>query len=153
MRISDWSSDVCSSDLQIVNDSSFTVRTMGWFVLATVPITIAIAVLSIREGKAPSQVHEAKLRDYLGLFSLRSTRLLLAVQLFIGLALGISAAVFLFFFTMLKAVPFEYVGLLFVGFYFVGVITAPLWSMLANSIGKHSALMLGSAGFASYMLQ
>src|SRR3546814_8678797 len=96
---------------QIVNDSSFTVRTMGWFVLATVPITIAIAVLSIREGEAPSQVHEAKLRDYLGLFSLRSTRLLLAVQLLIGLALGISAAVFLFFFTMLKAVPLEYVGL------------------------------------------
>src|SRR3546814_17601234 len=51
---------------QMVNDSSFTGRTMGGFVLATVPITIAIAVLSIREGKAPSQVHEAKLRDYLG---------------------------------------------------------------------------------------
>src|SRR3546814_7497697 len=111
MRISDWSSDVCSSDLQIVNDSSFTVRTMGWFVLATVPITIAIAVLSIREGKAPSQVHEAKLRDYLGLFSLRSKRLLLAVQLFIGLALGISAAAFLFFLPMLKDVQFAYVGL------------------------------------------
>src|SRR3546814_6672517 len=53
---------------------------------------------------------------------------------------------------MLKAVPFEYVGLQFVGFYIVGVITAPLWSMLANRIGKHRALMLGSAGFASYML-
>src|SRR3546814_13248205 len=53
---------------------------------------------------------------------------------------------------MLKAVPFEYFGLQFVGFYSVGVITAPLWSMLANRIGKHRALMLGSAGFASYML-
>src|SRR3546814_13821187 len=117
MRISDWSSDVCSSDLQIVNDSSFTVRTMGWFVLATVPITIAIAVLSIREGKAPSQVHEAKLRDYLGLFSLRPTRLLLAVQLFIGLALGIRAAVFLFLFILLIAVPFSDVGLPFFWFF------------------------------------
>src|SRR3546814_20132606 len=43
---------------QIANDSSVTVRAMVWFVLATVPITLAIAVLSIREGEAPSQVHE-----------------------------------------------------------------------------------------------
>src|SRR3546814_12453858 len=92
---------------QMANDNSFTVRAMGWFVLATVPITLAIAVLSIREGEAPSQVHEAKLRDYLGLFSLRSTRLLLAVQLLLGLALGISAAVFLFFFTLFKAAPLD----------------------------------------------
>src|SRR3546814_11053271 len=32
---------------QIANDSSFTVRAMGWFVLATVPITLALAVLSL----------------------------------------------------------------------------------------------------------
>jgi Na+/melibiose symporter-like transporter len=137
---------------RIANDSSFTVRTMGWFVLATVPITIAVALIAVREPDRPQQTHTARLTDYLGLLRVRSTRLLLLTQMQIGLGLGISAAVFLFFFTMLKGVPREYVGLQFVGFYIVGICTAPLWSMLANRIGKHRALMFGSFGFGSYML-
>jgi len=136
---------------QIANDSGFTVRAMGWFVLATTPITVAIAIFSLREGSSTQQAHNARLADYLGLLRVRSTRLLLLTQILIGLGLGVSAAVFLFFFTMLKNVPREYVGLQFVGFYLVGVCTAPVWSMLANRIGKHRALMLGSFGFASYM--
>lgn len=137
---------------RIANDSSFTVRTMGWFVLATVPVTVLIATVAVREPVRPQEAHVGRLSDYLGLLRVRSTRLLLLTQLMIGLGLGISAAVFLFFFTMLKAVPREYVGLQFVGFYIVGICTAPLWSMLANRIGKHRALTWGSAGFASYML-
>lgn len=137
---------------QIANDSAFTVRTMGWFVLASVPVTILVTVLFVREGDVPTASHTAKLRDYLGLFGLSSTRKLLLTQLLVGLGLGISAAVFLFFFTMLKGVPFEYVGLQFVCFYLVGVSTAPLWSWLANRIGKHRALAIGCVGFAAYML-
>lgn len=137
---------------RIANDSGFTVRTMGWFVLASVPVTVLITTVFVREGKVAPPAHHASLRDYLGLFKIASTRLLLIAQLLIGLGLGISAAVFLFFFTMQKQVPFEYVGLQFVGFYIVGIATAPLWSMVANRIGKHRALMFGSIGFAAYML-
>ncbi len=137
---------------RIANDSGFTVRTMGWFVLASVPATVLITTVFVREGKVAPPAHHASLRDYLGLFKIASTRLLLIAQLLIGLGLGISAAVFLFFFTMQKQVPFEYVGLQFVGFYIVGIATAPLWSMVANRIGKHRALMFGSIGFATYML-
>lgn len=137
---------------RIANDSSFTVRTMGWFILASVPVTIAACVACVREGDAPVQGHAARLRDYLGLFTLSSTRLLLLTQLLVGLGLGISAAVFLFFFTMLKQVPFAYVGLQFVAFYIVGVITAPVWSLIANRIGRHRALALGCCGFAAYMM-
>ena len=122
---------------RIANDSSFTVRTMGWFILASVPLTIAVTVAAVREGDAPKQGHTARLHDYLGLFGLSSTRLLLITQLCVGLGLGISAAVFLFFFTMLKQVPFAYVGLQFVAFYVVGVATAPVWSMISNRIGRH----------------
>jgi Na+/melibiose symporter-like transporter len=137
---------------RIANDSGFTVRTMGWFVLATVPVTILVAVLAIREPDRLQQTHGGRAADYFSLLTVRSTRLVLLAQVLIGLGLGISAAVFLFFFTMLKGVPREYVGLQFVGFYIVGICAAPLWSMLANRIGKHRALMYGSIGFASYML-
>lgn len=137
---------------RIANDSSFTVRTMGWFILASVPLTIAVTVAAVREGDAPKQAHTARLHDYLGLFRLSSTRLLLLTQLCVGLGLGISAAVFLFFFTMLKQVPFAYVGLQFVAFYVVGVATAPVWSMISNRIGRHRALAIGCCGFATYMV-
>ena len=137
---------------RIANDSGFTVRTMGWFVLTTVPVTVLVAVVTVREPERLQQTHSARLTDYLSLLRVRSTRLLLLTQLMIGLGLGISAAVFLFFLTMLKAVPREYVGLQFVGFYIVGICAAPLWSMLANRIGKHRALAFGTTGFASYML-
>ena len=137
---------------EIANDSAFTVRTMGWFVLASVPVTVAFAVLFVREGSAPVEQHTARLRDYFGVFNLSSTRRLLLTQLLVGLALGISAAVFIFFFTMLKRIPFEYVGLQFVSFYIIGMAAAPLWSMLANRIGKHRALTIACIGFAAYML-
>ena len=137
---------------RIANDSDFTIHTMGWFVLACVPVTILTAVLAVREGRSVRHTHAARLGDYMDLLALASTRLMLLTQLAIGLALGVSAAVFLFFFTMLKRVPFEFVGLQFVGFYIVGAATAPLWSMLSNRIGKHRALMFGSVGFAAYML-
>jgi Na+/melibiose symporter-like transporter len=137
---------------RIAGDSGFTVRTMGWFVLASLPVTILIAVGAVREPERLQAAHGAKLADYFSLLRLRSTRLLLLTQIMLGLGLGISAAVFLFFFTMLKGVPREYVGLQFVGFYIVGICAAPLWSALANRIGKHRALVLGAAGFSSYML-
>jgi glycoside/pentoside/hexuronide:cation symporter, GPH family len=137
---------------RIADDSSFTVRTMGWFILATVPVTIAVAVRFVREGDAPVQNREARVRDYMSLFALSSTRRLLLTQLLVGLGLGISAAVFLFFFTMLKQVPFAYVGLQFVAFYIVGVLTAPVWSTIANHIGRHRAMAIGCCGFAAYMV-
>lgn len=137
---------------KIANDSGFTVRVMGWFALIMTPITILIAFFSYREGESVRHTHGASLSDYLGLTKLHSVRTLLLAQILIGLGLGISAAVFLFFFTISKDVPREYVGLQFVGFYIVGILSAPLWSNLANRIGKHRALIYGSIGFASYML-
>lgn len=137
---------------RIANDSAFTVIAMGWFVLASTPVTIVLTLAAVREPPSLRRPHTAALADYFGLLRVRSTRLLLLTQILIGLALGISAAVFLFFFTILKAVPREFVGLQFVGFYIVGICAAPLWSSLANRLGKHRALMFGCFGFATYML-
>jgi Na+/melibiose symporter-like transporter len=60
--------------------------------------------------------------------------------------------VFIFFFTILKQVSREYVGLQFVGFYIVGICAAPVWTLVANRVGKHRALAYGACGFAAYML-
>jgi len=137
---------------RIANDSSFTVRAMGWFIICCVPVSILIAALTVKEGETAEPTHSGGLSDYRDLLSLPSTRLVLGTQLMLGLGLGVSAAVFLFQFTMIKQVPFEYVGLQFVAFYIVGACTAPLWSMLSNRFGKHRALVFGAAGFGTYML-
>jgi GPH family glycoside/pentoside/hexuronide:cation symporter len=136
----------------IAGDGGFTVRVMGWFVLVTTPITIMIALPGLREGLRPHVLHKTGFADYLTLLRVGSTRQLLLVQALLGLGLGISAAVFIFFFTILKQVPREYIGLQFVSFYIVGICSAPLWTLVANRVGKHRALGLGALGFSSYML-
>jgi Na+/melibiose symporter-like transporter len=136
----------------IAGDSGVTVHVMGWFVLVATPITIGIALTGAREGSRPRVLHKTSFVDYLTLLRVQSTRQILLVQALLGLGLGISAAVFIFFFTILKHVPREYIGLQFVSFYIVGICTAPLWTLVANRFGKHRALGLGALGFSSYML-
>jgi Na+/melibiose symporter-like transporter len=136
----------------IAGDSGFTVRVMGWFVLVTTPISIVVALTGPREGSHLRDLRKSSFADHLTLLRVPSTRQILLAQALLGLGLGISAAVFIFFFTILKQVSREYVGLQFVGFYIVGICAAPVWTMVANRVGKHRALALGAFGFASYML-
>jgi Na+/melibiose symporter-like transporter len=134
------------------NDSRFTVQTMGIFIVLSVPVTALICFALVREGPQTGPSSHPPIRAYFDLFGLDSTRRILLTQLLIGLGLGVSASVFLFFFTMIKQVPFALVGMQLAAFYVVSIIAAPLWSMLSNRIGKHRALMYGALGFAAYML-
>jgi Na+/melibiose symporter-like transporter len=133
-------------------DGRLTVRTMGWFVLVTLPITVLICVMRVRESNLGHRSHVASLADYRSLLSLSSTRLLLLAQILIGTAGGIASAVFIFFFTMIKHVPRDYVGLQFLILTFASMTSAILWSWVANRIGKHRALIVGCAVYAGYLL-
>jgi GPH family glycoside/pentoside/hexuronide:cation symporter len=136
----------------IAGDSGFTVRVMGWFVLVTTPITIVVALTGPRESSHRRVLHKSSFVDYLTLLRVPSTRQILLAQALLGMGLGISGAVFIFFFTILKQVSREYVGLQFVGFYIVGICAAPVWTAVANRVGKHRALGFGALGFSSYMI-
>jgi len=137
---------------RMAQDPGFTVRTMGWFVVVTLPLTALLCVARVRESGTARTSHVASLADYRSLLSLSSTRLLLLAQILVGMAGGIASAVFIFFFTMIKHVPREYVGVQFLILTFGSMTSAVLWSWLANRIGKHRALIVGCFLYSAYLV-
>jgi len=133
-------------------DGDVTVRAMGWFVLLTAPITIITALAFVRGGKREIPVHTAKMADYVSLLRLRSARLLLGSVMMIGLGLGISSAVFVFYFTTVKDVGRDTFSLILAWMFTINILSSPFWAWIGNRIGKHRALALGCTGTALYLL-
>ncbi|NJO33942.1 MAG: MFS transporter, partial [Rhodospirillales bacterium] len=90
-------------------DQTVTVRSMGLLILVLTPITIIAATIMVPDpARTGKQGHQhLPIAAYLSLFRLKSTRLLLLTVLFNGLALGISASVFVFFFQLMKNISAE----------------------------------------------
>jgi Na+/melibiose symporter-like transporter len=133
--------------------ADLTVQIMGVSIVATTPLTIAVALIAVRDtSRQMPGARQIRLRDYFGLFRLASVRYLLAAVMMTGLGLGVSAAAFIFFFTILKGISAEQIGLMLAGFFVVNIFAAPAWARIGNRIGKHRALALGGVGTAFYML-
>jgi len=94
----------------------------------------------------------AKLRDYLSLFQLRSTCMLILSVMLMGLGVGITSAVFVFFFVTLKDIPVTQISLMLGGFFVVNVCAAPVWAKFGNLVGKHRALAIGCLGTMTYQI-
>src|SRR3546814_832649 len=81
----------------------------------------------------------------------RTVQKLLACEGLLGLAGGATSTLALFFFTRSKGLEPADVGLLFIGHFLVGLACPPLWSWLANRVGKHRALAFASLAYATLM--
>lgn len=133
-------------------DQTITVRIMGIAIVVATPITILVSLLMVRDdSRTRLGGAHVSLGEYLSLFRLRSVRFLLVSTLFTGLGLGVSSSVFIFFFSILKDITAEEVGLVLAGFFVVNICAAPAWAWIGNRIGKHRALALGGLGTAIYM--
>jgi GPH family glycoside/pentoside/hexuronide:cation symporter len=124
---------------------------MGISVLLSTPVTVLIAICFVREPHSPPVRHVAKLRDYLALLRLRSARLALSSVAMTGFSIGISSSVFVFYYTIVKAIPMATVNIV-LGFLFAVTISSiPVWTKIGNRIGKHRALTLGCTISCLYM--
>jgi len=136
-------------------DQTATVRTMGVSILILTPITVLIALRRVPErlhNGGQAALPAPRPREYLQLSRLKSVRLLLGTVLANGLGSGISAAVFVFFFDLLKDIRPEELSLLLAGFSVVSICSAPLWAWLGRKLGKHRAMTLGGVCYALYSL-
>jgi Na+/melibiose symporter-like transporter len=124
------------------------VRAMGWFIVALLPITILTAVRVVGEPAAPVARHAAGIKQYLALLGRPSVRMLLFADLLMGLAPGIAGALFLFFFERVKHFDKTQSGVLLLIYFLAGLLSAPLWPMLAKRIGKHRALSVAAVIYA-----
>lgn len=133
-------------------DQVVTVRAMGAVILILTPITVGIALWRVPDN-APAATEAAQhqpLTAYFKLFKLRSVRVLLGIVLCNGLGLGISSAVFVFFFLLLKKIKAEELSFMLACMSIVSIFCAPLWAKIGHFVGKHRGMTIGGICFALY---
>ena len=115
------------------------VHAIGWFILALIPVTVAIAALTVPEGEAPAPAHRFSFRQMMGVLADGRMKLLLLADLLLSIAPGITGALFLFYFTQARGVPLETASQILLCYFIAGLAAAPLWIRLAQRWGKHRA--------------
>lgn len=124
-------------------------RAMAWLVIVLTPILVIFAVATVRERPIDSARKGGGLREYFGLMRHPAVRRLLACEGLMGLASGATSTLAVFFFTRRLGLDRADVGLLLIGHFIVGLAFTPVWSWLANRIGKHRALAVATLAYAA----
>lgn len=133
-------------------DHSAGIRSMGWFVVVLIPLTVLLATRAVGERPAPQTRHPTGLLQYFALLKRGSVRRLLVADLLMGLAPGIAGALFFFFFERVKGFDKTQAGLLLLIYFVAALVGAPIWPMLAKRIGKHQALAVASVIYAAVQI-
>ncbi len=123
------------------------VQAMGWFIIVLAPLSVVAAALLVPEGQAPVGDHRVRLADVRTVLADRRMVRLLAVDLMIAIAPGVTGALFIFFFTAALNIPLATASALLLGYFIAGLVAAPLWIRLARGWGKHKATALAAAWF------
>ena len=121
-------------------DHASRIRAMGWFVVLLIPLAIAIAIARVPEPAILAVRHKSLPRDYLALLRRPTVRRILIADLLLGLAPGIIAALFFFYFERAKAFSKAEAATLLLAYLVAGLLGVHLWSVLARKIGKHRSL-------------
>ncbi len=120
------------------------VQAMGWFIILTLPLTIALACWRVGEPVPVQTAARARISDYLALLQNKSIARLMLTDLLMGWAPGITGALFLFYFEQVKGVAEAQTNILLLVYFVSGLAGAPIWSWLATRVGKHRALACNS---------
>ncbi len=115
-------------------------RAMGVVVLILIPLTVGFTALRLKEPRIAGPGHMAGVADWLGLFRSSAVRRLLFADIMLGLVPGVAAALFLFYFEQMKGFKEASANALLLVYFLAALVGAPLWSRLAEPIGKHRAL-------------
>lgn len=119
--------------------SADVVAAIGWYLLIGLPITTAIAVLLVRELRAPPQAHLGLRQAIAAVWRNKFARRVLEVDLLLGITQGVAGTLFIFYFEYVLGFEQESNTLLFI--YFVaGLLGTPIWMFASRRWGKHRAL-------------
>lgn len=138
--------------LAFKGDHAAGIRSMGWFIVLLIPLSVLLSTRAVGEPPAPVMRHASGLPQYLALLRRGSVRKLLLTDLLMGLAPGISGALFFFFFERIKHFDKTQAGLLLLIYFVAALAGAPLWPVLAKRIGKHQALAIASVVYAAVQI-
>jgi glycoside/pentoside/hexuronide:cation symporter, GPH family len=116
---------------------------IGWVVIGLTILTTAVVATFVREPVAPPTPRaQGGLMDYWRLIANPTALRLVLADLFLTLGPGLTAPIYLFFFNQAKGFSIGAATTLLFFYGSAGLIWAPLWSRLAQRIGKHRALQV-----------
>ncbi|WP_155913744.1 MFS transporter [Asticcacaulis sp. AC466] len=125
------------------------VQIMGGFIMLTLPITIGIALWVVPEKISETSTHDLKLSHYFDMWKRPNVRSILWADLFMGLAPGVMAALFFYFFEQTKGLTRMECNIAMLLYFVAGIVGAPIWTIAAKRMSKHKALIISSLIFAA----
>jgi len=117
------------------------IHAMGWFLIVSAPLAVALLALRVPERPPLAGPAQVRLADFLALARNPLVRRLLLLDVFVGLAPGLTGAMFLFYFEHRLGFAPAQASLLLLFYFIAGFAFAPLWVRLAARIGKHRAMV------------
>ncbi len=129
---------------QLGNDRTTVMRSMAAVIVLATPLTILWTCFGVRDDGRADEKEKTNLADYFRLFKRRSTRILLTVDLLLGLSTGLVSVMGVMFFVSVKQLTLAEFGVQLIVAFSVAIGAAPLWAKFAGKIGKHRALALGA---------
>lgn len=125
------------------------VRTMGWAIIALIPITIGVATLRTPERVAPDvRTGRFALKDYWRVLTKPDLMRLFAAQVALTLGPGWMSAMYLFFFKDSRGFNTRQASILLALYILAGLPGALATAALAQRIGKHRTLMVTTTAFS-----
>lgn len=124
---------------------------MGWSIIMATPLAFAFCLWRLREGRESGARPSAGPHEYFALLRRRSIRIILTVDLLMGIGAGVSSASMIFFVTLSKGLDRNDVSLLLITHLGVATCSGAVWSSLARRIQKHRALVVSSLAHALAM--
>ncbi len=115
------------------------IHAMGVFVMVALVVSTILLLATTRERPGDVQPHIPALTDLQRVWRNPLMRRLLLADMFAGLAPGVLAAMFLFFFEHRLGFDAPTASALLLAYFVAGLAAAPLWIRLALRIGKHRA--------------
>ncbi len=131
-----------------VGDYVAGVHIMGWVIIALLPLTIGLAVLKVPEPVTVTDGAHGGFGAYIDLLKRPTVSRLLAADLLLGIAAGITGSLLFFFFDQIKGYDRAEASIFMLLYFIGGLVGAPIWARLANRIGKAPALIVASLIFA-----
>ena len=124
------------------------VQVMGLFIMIALPVMIGLALWIVPERVSNAATHDIRLSHYLDMLKRRNVRCILWADLFMGLAPGVMAALFFYFFEQTRGLHREQSNVAMFLYFVAGIVGAPIWVIMAKRLNKHVTLIISSLIFA-----
>ncbi len=117
------------------------IASMGWFVIVTLPIGVAVAVLVIKEEQLPPVPHLPLRPALKAIWNNGPLRFVLVCDLIAGISGGIVATLFIPMVSFGLELP-QHANWLLLVYFFMGVLAIPPMVWLSRKLGKHQTMVL-----------